>query len=248
MIIWLAFSAIAIAALRRAPPRHWARNPAAIAIPLAWGVASLQVGRLDAFFAMSVVGLMSTPVSALFDNPRDTMSLPRSWQLAAAIAAIVVVVATPVTRTSLTCIGFYTPRWPEPDVIAFLRSRALSGRIVTYFDWGEYGMWHMPRGLRVSMDGRRETVYSDQTISNHLELYRGTARGLQYLRSLDADYVWLPVYLPVVPLLSQHGWVPLFEGPQSVVFAAPGAVPAGGAEAMRPVKPLITGERCFPGP
>ena len=248
MIIWLSFAAIVASAIVRSPLRRWLRNPASIVIPVAWGLASLRVGRLDAFFAMAVIGLMTVPVAELFDSGRGAADLPRKWQLGAAAVAVVLVVAIPVTRPAFTCIGFYTPRWPEPEVVAFMRSQQLSGRIVTYFDWGEYGMWHMSEGLKVSMDGRRETVYTDQTIANHLELYRGSEHGLKYLRSLDADYVWMPAYLPVVPLLGQQGWVLLFEGPQSVLFAAPHAVRTIGSTPLRTVKSPSGLERCFPGP
>ena len=47
MIIWLSFAAILVSAIFRSPLRRWIRNPASIVIPIAWGVASLQVGRLD---------------------------------------------------------------------------------------------------------------------------------------------------------------------------------------------------------
>ena len=31
--------------------------------------------------------------------------------------------------------------------------------MVTFFDWGEYALWHLYSGIKVSMDGRRETIY-----------------------------------------------------------------------------------------
>lgn len=248
MIIWLSFAAILVSAIFRSPLRRWIRNPASIVIPIAWGVASLQVGRLDAFFAMAVIGLMTVPVAELFDSGGHAAELPPKWQVGAAALAVVLLVVIPVTRPAFTCIGFATPRWPEPEVVAFMRSQQLSGRIVTYFDWGEYGMWHMPEGLKVSMDGRRETVYTDETIANHLELYRATDDGLKYLRSLDADYVWMPAYLPVVPMLGQQGWELRFEGPQSVLFAAPHVVRANGSKPVHTVKSSSGLERCFPGP
>ena len=248
MIIWLSFAAIVLAVLRRAPVRQWARNPASVVIPIAWGIASLRVGRLDAFFAMSVVGLMRAPVAALFDDRRDAPGLSRTWQVGAAVLALAVLLAVPATRAAFTCIGFYTPRWPEPDAVAFMRTHRLSGGVVTYFDWGEYGMWHMPEGLKVSMDGRRETVYTDRTVADHLELYRGTERGLSYLESLDADYVWLPQHLPVVSLLKIKGWVLLFQGPQSVLFATPEAARRTNANVGITLDRGAETGRCFPGP
>ena len=65
------------------------------------------------------------------------------------------------------------------------------GKMVTWFDWGEYTLWHLGGGLRVSMDGRRETIYSDTVLERHFALYEGTPEGLAYLQRLDPDYVWL---------------------------------------------------------
>ena len=84
--------------------------------------------------------------------------------------------ATPARRV-LTCVTVYTPWWPEPEAVAFMRERSLTGNVVTFFRWGEYGIWHLPRSLKVSMDGRRETVYKDETISRHVSLYRGGPTG-----------------------------------------------------------------------
>ena len=48
----------------------------------------------------------------------------------------------------------------------FIRDHQLRGRMVTYFDWGEYAIWHLSPRVRVSLDGRRETVYSDRRIAD----------------------------------------------------------------------------------
>ena len=47
--------------------------------------------------------------------------------------------------------------------------------MVTFFDWGQYAIWHKPDDLRVSMDGRRETVYSERSVDLHLDMYLAKA-------------------------------------------------------------------------
>ena len=115
------------------------------------------------------------------------------------IAAVV-----PSARRTVTCLEMFGPWWPEPEAVAFMRDHQLTGRLVTFFRWGEYGIWNLPPGLKVSMDGRRETVYSDRVVAGHLELYDGTAAGLAYLGSLDADFIWFPRSLPVNQTLQQQ--------------------------------------------
>ena len=41
------------------------------------------------------------------------------------------------------------------------RRRAGRANVAVHFNWGEYVMWHAGPRVKVSMDGRRETVYSD---------------------------------------------------------------------------------------
>ena len=243
IIVWSLSALLLAAAVRRT---SWPRNPATVLIPVAWGVAALRVSRLDAFFALSVIGLLAGPASSFFRRrAADREPLPRLWLAAGMAIALAAMLAVPASRRAFTCIGFLTPRWPEPQVIESMHQHQLSGRMVTYFDWGEYGIWHIPPALKISMDGRRETVYTDPTIAGHLKLYVGTDEGLAYLQGLDADYVWLPRWLPVVPQLKGRGWNTIFEGPRSVVLSRPDP-------AEFPLPPMLVQgeppERCFPGP
>jgi hypothetical protein len=242
-LVWGVFALLFVAGARR---MAWPRNPAVALIPAAWGVAAFQVSRLDAFFALSVSGLLAVPVASLFrERARNREPLPRAWQIGSAGLALAAMLSVPPSRQAFTCIGFLTSRWPEPEVVELARQRALTGRIVTYFDWGEYGIWHLPPSLEISMDGRRETVYTDRTISGHLRLYLGTDEGLAYLETLDADYVWLPRLSPALVRLSERGWVRLFEGPRSSLLARADALPAMGDPVVIASDPP---PRCFPGP
>jgi hypothetical protein len=131
---------------------------------------------------------------------------------------------------------------PEREASAFVSENRLRGRMAVYFDWGEYVLWHFAPAIQVSIDGRRETIYSDRHILGHLELYGRTERGFEYLRELDADFAWLPKTLPVVRELPSHGWHELYSGSRSVIF---GRSPAS---ATRTVAPASSVPRCFPGP
>jgi hypothetical protein len=219
------------------------RNPAAFVIPIFWGLAAIRVSRLDAFFTMSAIGLLAGPIATMFARRSSGEPLPLAWKAGAVAGALLLMIAVPPARRTLACIGIH-PTWPEPAASDFMRERQMAGRIVTFFDWGEYAIWNMPSDLKVSMDGRRETVYSDRTVASHLQLYGGSAHGLAYLDELDADYVWLPRTLPVVPMLQQRGWQTIYEGPISIVLAED----ADAAASSAPVRGAASAVRCFPGP
>jgi hypothetical protein len=242
--VWICFAALTFLALRRGAAQLNGRNPAALALPILWGLAALRVNRLDTFFAMSVMGLMAGPLATMFQRRENSAPLPLVWKAGGLALAALIVVSVPATRKTLTCVGIHAT-WPEPDAVDFMRERQMSGRIVTYFDWGEYAIWNLPPDLKVSMDGRRETVYSDRTIEGHLQLYRGTERGLAYLDELQPDYVWFPRQLPVIKTLQQRGWRMIYEGPNSVLLAHRSSADA---VTTAPVTGSLPGPRCFPGP
>ncbi len=91
------------------------------------------------------------------------------------------------------------------------------------------------------MDGRRETIYTNRQIQNHLGFYFDHPGALEFARGLEADYIWLPKALPVVPRLLDAGWQTIYEGEKSIVFADR---PHDGLVQPRPP---AQGRRSFPG-
>jgi hypothetical protein len=68
------------------------------------------------------------------------------------------------------------------------------------------------------MDGRRETIYTDDVTATHVKFYAGTPGFVDYPDRIGADYIWLPRDVPVVPQLKARGWRIAFEGPVSVLL------------------------------
>ena len=64
--------------------------------------------------------------------------------------------------------------------------------LITSFNWGEYALWHLGPRLRVSMDGRRETVYTDLRLAEYQAIVHGRPEGLAALAEWRAEYAWLP--------------------------------------------------------
>jgi hypothetical protein len=78
---------------------------------------------------------------------------------------------------------------------------------VTSFNWGEYAIWHLGPRLRVSIDGRRETVYSERRIVENEAVVAGTPAGLELLAHWRPEYVWLPATsVATRAWLTQHGY------------------------------------------
>jgi hypothetical protein len=207
------------------------------------GAASFRVERLSAFFIVATLILMSPTFSAqwpLASAPLSQLSR-RSVAILATACVVPVLVSLTLTARAASCIPMGGEWIPDRPAGRSLVEAHVQGRLVTWFDWGEYAIWHLSPSVRVSLDGRRETVYSDVVLKNHDEMNAATAEGLVYLQTLDPDYVWLPASLVKVRVwLATHGYRIDVLTPRSFV-----AVRADKPRVQLSDGPLAN---CFPGP
>ncbi len=235
---WLLSAALAVLAFargRRSIPASQALIVAALA------VGSVRVNRLDVFFGLSVVMLLGGYVTA--KGPRVKAQRPhwtRRVFLAAAAAVMIAACAAWHFRSSFTCLRLDGPWMPEREAGQFIVQNQLSGRMLIWFDWGQYAIWHFAPRIQVSLDGRRETVYSDAFVAAHLQLYFEPESRQDLLRRLAPDYAWLPLGVPLVAALERQGWQRMYSGPVSVVL---GTHAGNATQVAPPVSPA-----CFPGP
>jgi hypothetical protein len=171
---------------------------AIVAIVLA--LAAAMVNRISPLFMIVVVSLLAR------QWPREAASVPFHIQrtivdgLAVAVAVAVLV----VMRAPQPCIALQSTF--ALDTVAAEALRGRSGRLVTFFDWGEYALWQFGPALQVSIDGRREAIYREATLRAQQEIAEGTPLGLKTLEQMQADYVWLPAWSPVRTWLQSHGY------------------------------------------
>jgi hypothetical protein len=129
----------------------------------------------------------------------------------------------------------------EVRAVEALAATTGPARLVTFFDWGQYAIWHLGPRIRVSMDGRRETVYSDARLAEHDAIVQGTPEGLAALASWNAEYVWLPASSGATrDWLVDHGYRIDLQSDDSFLAVR--------ADLPRlPVTPLVgPAGRCFP--
>ncbi len=191
-VLWLVVStAFTLSVWRRWRSVTWASLVPAAGLC----VASLWVDRLGPLFAIVSVPLWrdawsSEPVSAPADTrPTHAAARPTAplWVVdAAAVSAVWLVVAGGAAR----CLPIQGAWVPDLEAAALLHS-ASPGRLVVPFDWGEYAIWHFGPALRVSMDGRRETVYSQPTIALQDAVMSGSPEGVAYLLREKPEYIWM---------------------------------------------------------
>ena len=206
------------------------------------GLGSLRVSRLDAFFSLSVLMLLAPQIAAFAEGRRPGVRLKATepvwnWMVAAFLAVVLAVATFP---RAFRCVRLDGPWMPEREAGALIAGSQLQGRLLTWFDWGQYAIWHFAPALSVSFDGRRETLYSSDYIDRHTNLYFDPSTEQAFLQRLDPDYAWLARDLPLAAELERRGWTRLFAGPESVVLSQR-AVP------VVQQSPIQTSP-CFPGP
>ena len=210
---WTATVAIALLALSRSRREHLPY----FAVCLFLSVASFRVIRLVPFFSLAVLLLLgpllaaaSAPVRAAIDV-RGLVGAGLIWMICVASSTM-----GPARVGCLQTRGSFVIDEPAAS---FLRENKATGRLVVWFDWGEYVSWHFGPALKVSMDGRRETVYSAAMLQAHNAFFRNEPAARAFLERLSPDYVWLPKSLPVSARISDWGWMPIFETATSTVWA-----------------------------
>jgi hypothetical protein len=215
-------------------------------IVLTLGIGSFFVNRLLGFFALSTATLFGAALMGTTAAPAQPARIAVSGGgrlVAGAISSIMIIGGLIAIAIGVACIRIDPRTTPEAEAVNVLKGQRGGNRLLVWFDWGEYAIWHLAPSMRVSTDGRRETVYSASLQNRHLRFFFDAPGGADLVREIGADYVWIPAALPAARRLRANGWSVLYEGPTSVIFARPDLVP----NSVMPMS-TVPESRCFPAP
>lgn len=186
--------------------------------------ATYRVSRIDAFLQIAIGFLLAPAIVDTLGHLEQRLRTIRRLSTPSPVHGFVViamVIAINVVALPRLNRIYIEGAWmPDPEAVRFLRERAPNSRLLTWFDWGEYAIWHLsPAGIRVSMDGRRETVYSERVLDDHWSFYKNDRNAGEYPDAIGADRIWLPRRLEVVSVLRERGWQVAFESDVSIVLS-----------------------------
>lgn len=242
LALWAMVAILAVVGILRAGrPRATAGRLLVVA---ALGIASFRVNRLLAFFGLATVFLYGRALAGALARRRAARTPGRgAVYTAAGVSLLLIAGAARVLSTQASCVAIDPRATPAPGAAAFLTQHAARGRLLVWFDWGEYALWHLAPNLLVSIDGRRETVYSPSVIEEHLRFFFDAPGGAGLAERLGADYVWIPTTLPAGQRLVREGWIEVYRDEGSAVLARS---PLAGPPAI--LSADAGDKRCFPGP
>lgn len=167
--------------------------------------------------------------------------------LASAVAALgLVTTAAP----RLACVRL-DPRlggdYPAAAV-ALLRESGVAANLAIDFDWGEYAIWHVGPRVKVSIDGRRDSIYSLAVYRENWDFKTGTGRWDALLTTRDTHLALVRrASAPDNLLRLRPGWTLLHEDPVSALHGRAGLAATERVRGRRaPPLPPDGAGLCFP--
>ncbi|MFA5181535.1 MAG: hypothetical protein WC405_09480 [Syntrophales bacterium] len=110
------------------------------------------------------------------------------------------------------------PHFPV-GAVNWIKANHIRGNILPHFDWGEYLIWISYPACRVAMDGRYETVYSDQVTKEYFDFLTGRENWDVFLRRHPHDMVLLKYKSRThLLMLREPSWRVAYADQWSVLF------------------------------
>lgn len=255
-IVWLAGTGLAAWALLRAERRP---GPEAITVLIVLLLLPLTAVRHLALTFLGIPVLAADAFVSLWGGEgareggeEQSRTQRRSARAGWIGAGLVIIAGIVLLRTAddLDCIEI------DPDLrvvyparaTAWLQASGVGGHLVTFFNYGEYLIWHLAPRMQVSMDGRRETVYPDSIYHAYMDFQHGRRDWDRYLSYGNPEVVIVPAGIPPDNLLElAPGWATVYEDSLVGIHARRGSETA--ATLGRTRVPDLTADGrglCFP--
>ena len=207
-------------------------------------VTPLMALRHAPLFAIAALALTAPHLADLWHRRRspDTPTEPIVGLGALLAAGVLVALSVP----HLGCIRIdpvAATAYPTAEV-ARLKDSGVAGRLVVFFDWGEYVIWHVGPRVQVSIDGRRESAYPDDVYRRNFQFMNGVGDWDALLADGPADMALVSRDFAADNLLrTRPDWVLVQESPVAALFVRRDA-PQRAALERTPQRDMT--EECFP--
>jgi hypothetical protein len=131
-----------------------------------------------------------------------------------AVAALLLIAVATQNPQRIVIAGDY-PVGP----IALLKQSDVAGHLSVPFAWGEYSIWHLGPQIKVSMDGRRETIYANDVYRQYLNFEYGVNEWDALLAQHWTDVALVKSGSPPYNLLRlKPDWLLVFEDATGALF------------------------------
>jgi tetratricopeptide (TPR) repeat protein len=170
------------------------KNLANIALFLAFSFMAFLHQRFTGAFGVAVAQVVIFNISAKMATifpPRRKVSKPTRWRswsfviIALALSLVLMVLQKDFKNIELTVRKGYYP----DGVVRFIKERGIQGNIFNGFDYGGFLIWHLYPQLKVFIDGRVPTVYSEDFFWLHRQGLENERVWKRLVDEYDIDIV-----------------------------------------------------------
>jgi hypothetical protein len=216
----LAFGLIAVAGLVRL--RQW---PALVLFVGGAALPFVARRHLPLFVLITVVLCAPHTASAIgafvrrrWPASERPVSSDRFRPVVAVMLTLQAIVLLMIAAPHLTRIRVSPADYPIAAVARIVGS-GVAAHVAVDFDWGEYVIWHAGPRVKVSVDGRRETVYSDAAYEENRRLTAGVEGWDRLLVQQPTDLALVSVRTGAFDRLVQRAdWHLLMRDETSALF------------------------------
>jgi hypothetical protein len=106
--------------------------------------------------------------------------------------------------------------------VDYLAAQRFHGNIMVPFRPGAYVSWKLYPNVKVSIDSRYEVAYPDEWVERVFRFYEARAGWSETLNAYPTDLVLAPRSAPVLRLLQELSWKPVYVDAQFEIAARPG--------------------------
>lgn len=213
---------------------HWRELTPMLALCLTFylGVKHL---RHQVFFYLLAGAYLATPIARYLEVMRADPKLQSlkqwglrlGWQIPALLVGAVLVYYGWLVAAEGP-LSFRLPSLPSPGksaiyyptgAVAYIQEHRLSGKLLTEFDWGEYLIWSLSPGCRVSLDGRFEAVYPAGVCQEYFNFIYARPGWRQFLEKYPPDMILVDSRSPIAKLLQNDpSWQEVYQDPGAALF------------------------------
>lgn len=95
--------------------------------------------------------------------------------------------------------------------VKFIKESNLTGTMLVNFNWGEYIIYQLSPDIKVSIDGRYETVYPEDVVKQNISFITAQENWKSVLENYNPDYVLISINDAVYPAMIKGSYWPILS-------------------------------------
>jgi len=211
---------------------HWREITPALVLLLTLYLAVTH-NRHQVFFALTFGAYMPVLLTAYFREltirPQVRVFLDRlGWKIPALAVILLIgfftlrfISRNPVQLevASAPPLGAKAGMYYPLGALDYLEQHRLSGKLLVFFNWGEYCLWRLYPQCLVAIDGRYETVYPESVNQEYFAFLGAREGWRKFLEHYPPDLILIALRSRIYGLLSRDPeWRQVYADPGCALF------------------------------